>query len=836
MTGERPRKAPIVGCEENLHIVDALVRPAVGHFARGIHRRTDPIPRPPPLHDLLRRHVPLASRSVAVAKPADRVEALKREAGRIDLAVAHGAGGVAAVLRKLLANRRGAAGVGLDRRHARWRRRRGAAEQAIHHPHAPLHRRRGRAVCRELENRCLGEQAAAVRARRKRDAADLYAVDSRNPVMHGEPLGEHCEVCIDERACGLVFGDQLADERPRLGHHVPLQWQRKLRVEIAVGVGLFDAVEFEPLVSEVGDESIAPRIGQEPVDLGVQLLRGGQRARGGGGQELIVGWRIPKPVGEPRGQGERVALAVPLVEQEIGRREHRHVGPPHGVLEALVDAQPLLNEFHVDLDHLRRHRPPQRTGKEAGQQSPRVACGIGRLDGFERTLHFLLGIVAGGHGDAGRILRRERSPVRRHDAAPCGNRGDRQVAEEPTMARRRPRLVHGSLNLEPVHGEARARVVTRQAAQLLVVAEEPRVHGDGVEDEEFAGLEPGGDLLLAGFERRRRHHAHRLAERVGDVGSGPDHRVLQARGRLDSALVPRKSPERKSQFVGTGKERRHAHVDGAAYPLAQVAEQADRVFAFRNASLPTESLLGVADRASPVVLAVVVEPGRFLRQRRVEWLDVVPVHVFEQHAVFVDDLAEEHPHARGIKPLLVDGGRRAPRGDRGIEGGLNRTGVGLDVHGRQIKAVGDLVVTGYPAVFGEHDSDVEPIEGEQIAERVLVFSRRHPPHPGAAASGDPCGVDAKQFLVEPAGDRGHLFPPRLFGACRRHLSPRDAVMDHDEFLEDGWIGEITRQHGEVEPRLRLGARVAVVAVPLEKGFNRGRRGMDHTRGGTDEHE
>ena len=27
----------------------------------------------------------------------------------------------------------------------------------------------------------------------------------------------------------------------------------------------------------------------------------------------------------------------------------------------------------------------------------------------------------------------------------------------------------------------------------------------------------------------------------------------------------------------TGEERRHAHVDGAAYPLAQVAEQADRV-------------------------------------------------------------------------------------------------------------------------------------------------------------------------------------------------------------------------------------------------------------------
>ena len=75
----------------------------------------------------------------------------------------------------------------------------------------------------------------------------------------------------------------------------------------------------------------------------------------------------------------------------------------------------------------------------------------------------------------------------------------------------------------------------------------------------------------------QRHHADRLAERVGDVRRGPDRRVLQARGRLDPALVPRKSPERKQEFIGPGEERRHAHVDGAAYRLAQVAEQADRV-------------------------------------------------------------------------------------------------------------------------------------------------------------------------------------------------------------------------------------------------------------------
>ena len=75
----------------------------------------------------------------------------------------------------------------------------------------------------------------------------------------------------------------------------------------------------------------------------------------------------------------------------------------------------------------------------------------------------------------------------------------------------------------------------------------------------------------------RREHRH----------VGPPHGVSQvviscSWGSSDGAVitptvVPRKSPERKQEFIGPGEERRHAHVDGAAYRLAQVAEQADRV-------------------------------------------------------------------------------------------------------------------------------------------------------------------------------------------------------------------------------------------------------------------
>ena len=83
---------------------------AVGQHAAGVDRRaeleTDADER---IDRAARRGVAGADRAIARAEAADDVERFQREARRVDLGVARGAGGVGAVLVELLADGRGAA-------------------------------------------------------------------------------------------------------------------------------------------------------------------------------------------------------------------------------------------------------------------------------------------------------------------------------------------------------------------------------------------------------------------------------------------------------------------------------------------------------------------------------------------------------------------------------------------------------------------------------------------------------------------------------------------------------------------------------------------------------
>ena len=89
---------------------------------------------------------------------ADDVEGFQREARRVDLGVARGAGGVGAVLVELLADGLGAAHVRLDRRDVRRRRLGRLAQQAVHHERAARHRRGRGAVGGDLQDRRLRQE------------------------------------------------------------------------------------------------------------------------------------------------------------------------------------------------------------------------------------------------------------------------------------------------------------------------------------------------------------------------------------------------------------------------------------------------------------------------------------------------------------------------------------------------------------------------------------------------------------------------------------------------------------------------------------------------------
>src|SRR6185437_8351190 len=85
--------------------------------------------------------VALAEGSVAGTFAADDVEGFQGEAGRIDLRVAGGAGGIAAVLGELLADGGGPTDVRFDGRNVRRRRLRRLPEQPVEHEGAARHRR-----------------------------------------------------------------------------------------------------------------------------------------------------------------------------------------------------------------------------------------------------------------------------------------------------------------------------------------------------------------------------------------------------------------------------------------------------------------------------------------------------------------------------------------------------------------------------------------------------------------------------------------------------------------------------------------------------------------------
>ena len=68
---------------------------------------------------------------------------------------------------------------------------------------------------REMASR-LAEQSAAQAVGGQGDFAHFDAGHAGDAVMFGEPLGEHGEARLHQRACGKVLGDQLAEEGGRL--------------------------------------------------------------------------------------------------------------------------------------------------------------------------------------------------------------------------------------------------------------------------------------------------------------------------------------------------------------------------------------------------------------------------------------------------------------------------------------------------------------------------------------------------------------------------------------------------------------------------------------------
>ena len=212
------------------------------------------------------------------------------------------------------------------------------------------------------------------------------------------------------------------------------------------------------------------------------------------------------------------------------------------------------------------------------------------------------------------------------------------------------------------------------------------------------------------------------------------------------------------------------------------------------------------------------------RQRR------IGLATFQQHEIAVEQVHVELKLTGGIDPPLERWRWRAPGGDRRRECPLRGVGVGRQMDGREVEAVGHLVESGHLAVGRQERRDLQPGQGEQVPERVFVFAPREPPQPGPSTGRDPCAVGREQVRVEPAGHGRDLLPARPLEVGRRHLAGSDPVVDPHKRFQDGGIGEIAGNHCQIKAGLGRFARVACVAVPLEEGFKHGLCGRCHSTG------
>ena len=185
------------------------------------------------------------------------------------------------MFRQLLANGRGIARVGLNGADVGRRRWQGDAEKALQHPIAAKHRRSNRAVGRHLQNRRLGQHAAAHAVGGQRDFLNLLPHHVGNVVSFGEAAVDHNEIGVDEVADAEIFLQNLVKKRLGLGDHRKLQRLVVFGIKRDVGPGRINVAHVEPLAEEVAREALRLRAAQHPLGLGAQHAGLGQFLGGG---------------------------------------------------------------------------------------------------------------------------------------------------------------------------------------------------------------------------------------------------------------------------------------------------------------------------------------------------------------------------------------------------------------------------------------------------------------------------------------------------------------------------------------------------------------------------
>src|SRR5690606_18421508 len=168
------------------------------------------------------------------------------------------------------------------------------AEQVLENPFAAQRRRRAVRVRRRHQDAALAEEASArVELGAERHAAEVTAVDSRNPVMTREAL-------VDERVVGgqqiqnaAVLVNDAREEELRLALEALPQSVVEIRELVRVRMDVVEVPQVEPLTREVLDERRGLRIREHARHLGGKHLRPAELAALRDLEQLVVGDAAP---------------------------------------------------------------------------------------------------------------------------------------------------------------------------------------------------------------------------------------------------------------------------------------------------------------------------------------------------------------------------------------------------------------------------------------------------------------------------------------------------------------------------------------------------------------
>src|SRR5882762_577593 len=211
---------------------------------------------------------------VAGAPLAGGIEVLERKSQRVHARVTARAYRVGAMLLHPLSQRQhlAAALVVLERpgvRRRRWRRR---AQHVVEDPLAAADDGGSIGEGGQREEAALPQQAATVLVG-NRHAAEMAAVNVRNPVVFGQAL-------VDERVVGsqkieqaAVLAQHTLKEELRLAPEIPSQVLPEVREQELVWRRAFNRPELQPLAVEIHRERIRSRVRQHPADLPLDHAR-----------------------------------------------------------------------------------------------------------------------------------------------------------------------------------------------------------------------------------------------------------------------------------------------------------------------------------------------------------------------------------------------------------------------------------------------------------------------------------------------------------------------------------------------------------------------------------